>query len=651
MNFLAQIIGISLSEYLPIQNQTTRLLMGSALSGFAYAWFSKIPSVEYFFKKLFYRYSNHKYLILSKDVNNPLCDRLETYVVNKYKELLIRCKIAEKNGEINFTLDNAFFKKTIQENYGNHIIYIHTDISHKDLERLANTNNNSSSNERNEALNLNSIIISSKTASLDEMKAFVSEKTMLKVDSKITRVFRSHIDLGDEHDDGKKKKHKTSASASWKEIHVISNTRIANTILSEKNNKEFYDDVKSFMTEKKDLYNKNGWSWKRGYLVYGPPGTGKTSAIRAIANEFPDIYGIYTIDLAAVADCNNANSIFTDLMSQIHISSQNKPFILALEDADRADIWPKKTRWGYEDPQGKLDIGCLLNEIDGIVQQEGRILIVTCNDKEILENVPQGALMRPGRIDKKVCFDYCDFNQAKKIIQNYYKNIENGEFPEDITEENYEIRPEMSPCTVVNLLQLLGSENLKFEDLKTIVFKSKQSNLNPTQEQENLVQQFGEIINKTVLNEDDPGKSFGRKKSRKMSKRRRKFGNDPDGRYRKRKQTLSRNKIRLKKAEKRLNALKKLIETSEETMPLAKEKADAYKKRKKEKKIKQDKKKKEKEKKENKKLKNKVKTTTKKTKKKTKIVEQEKDANFIIDTPISTKKAASKKRATPLKTV
>lgn len=72
----------------------------------------------------------------------------------------------------------------------------------------------------------------------------------------------------------------------------------------------------------------------------------------------------------------------------------------------------------------KLDIGTLLNLMDGILETPGRILIMTTNRASVLDP----ALIRPGRIDMIVHFQRCSPGEVNEI----YEGITGSEIPKDI---------------------------------------------------------------------------------------------------------------------------------------------------------------------------------------------------------------------------
>ena len=72
----------------------------------------------------------------------------------------------------------------------------------------------------------------------------------------------------------------------------------------------------------------------------------------------------------------------------------------------------------------KLEIGTLLNLMDGILETPGRILIMTTNRASVLDP----ALIRPGRIDMIVHFQRCTSDEVNEI----YEGITGCDIPDDI---------------------------------------------------------------------------------------------------------------------------------------------------------------------------------------------------------------------------
>ena len=67
-------------------------------------------------------------------------------------------------------------------------------------------------------------------------------------------------------------------------------------------------------------------------------------------------------------------------------------------------------------PQEKLTLSGLLNIMDGILETPGFVIIMISNYPERLD----GALIRPGRIDLKIEFPYCDAMMIIDLIEKFY---------------------------------------------------------------------------------------------------------------------------------------------------------------------------------------------------------------------------------------
>ena len=61
----------------------------------------------------------------------------------------------------------------------------------------------------------------------------------------------------------------------------------------------------------------------------------------------------------------------------------------------------------------KLDLGTMLNLMDGVLETPGRILIMTTNKSSALDP----ALIRPGRIDMIVHFKKCSRSEINEIYE------------------------------------------------------------------------------------------------------------------------------------------------------------------------------------------------------------------------------------------
>lgn len=72
--------------------------------------------------------------------------------------------------------------------------------------------------------------------------------------------------------------------------------------------------------------------------------------------------------------------------------------------------------WGSLSPDA-LSLSGLLNVLDGVVDSPGRIVILTSNHPELLDP----ALIRPGRVDKKLMLGYMEVAGVVSMLEHYFQ--------------------------------------------------------------------------------------------------------------------------------------------------------------------------------------------------------------------------------------
>lgn len=167
-------------------------------------------------------------------------------------------------------------------------------------------------------------------------------------------------------------------------------------------------------------YANRGIPWRRGFLFYGPPGTGKTSFTTALAGHFR--LDVYMLNLSSSSlNDQKLESLFSELPTKC---------MVLLEDIDSAGIRreemnaatrPSKRRrrdddGELEEEEEKITMSGLLNVLDGIHSVEGRIIIMTTNNPDSLDQ----ALVRRGRIDQRILFGYATREVSAEIFRHVY---------------------------------------------------------------------------------------------------------------------------------------------------------------------------------------------------------------------------------------
>jgi ATP-dependent 26S proteasome regulatory subunit len=239
------------------------------------------------------------------------------------------------------------------------------------------------------------------------------------------------------------------------------------------------DNVKKrvdFFVKNRKWYDSKGIPYTLGLLLSGHAGTGKTSTIKCLANETKR--HIININLNNdITKSQLENLFFNELVVVLNVSTgvTEKYYIpldkriYVLEDIDcqsdlvmersmkpkhvkspaaeqpatntqqqqpSMDMLPMSSspfsklmhsesssaqkipnmnilKWNQAE---KLDLSFLLNLLDGVLENPGRIVIMTSNYPELLDR----ALIRPGRIDVSANFSKCSHDTIIRMIEFFY---------------------------------------------------------------------------------------------------------------------------------------------------------------------------------------------------------------------------------------
>ncbi|KAG6835270.1 hypothetical protein H0H93_003258, partial [Arthromyces matolae] len=162
----------------------------------------------------------------------------------------------------------------------------------------------------------------------------------------------------------------------WNNIKHKSRRPLNSIILSEGVVESLVNDTQEFL-DTESWYAEAGIPYRRGYLLYGPPGTGKN-----IDCAFPSRE-------ESMADNYRGPGIF-DHQGEMHMHMGR--------------------------PKSLVSLSGLLNVIDGIGSEEGRLFFATTNYIDRIDP----ALLRPGRVDKKVEYKLSTKIQAHALFMQIF---------------------------------------------------------------------------------------------------------------------------------------------------------------------------------------------------------------------------------------
>ncbi|VUC31004.1 unnamed protein product [Clonostachys rosea] len=204
----------------------------------------------------------------------------------------------------------------------------------------------------------------------------------------------------------------------WRKAGQKNARPLTTVILPSKEKDALINDIETFLDEDTKIwYTEHAIPYQRGYLLCGPPGTGKSSMSLSIAGHFD--MDIYVINLT------NAND---QTLEELFLQLPDKCLVL-LEDIDAAGLsrQPQVTFSSISSKMGSakgssgpltggVTLSGLLNTLDGVSSQSGRIVVMTTNYASDLDQ----ALIRPGRVDFKVEFQLADKDVVAGLFRFVY---------------------------------------------------------------------------------------------------------------------------------------------------------------------------------------------------------------------------------------
>lgn len=148
----------------------------------------------------------------------------------------------------------------------------------------------------------------------------------------------------------------------------------------------------------RDLFEKIGIDPPSGALLSGPPGTGKTLLAKAVANttnaRFIHLVGSDLVQKFIGEGSRMVREVFV-------LAKQNIPAIIFIDEIDAIAV--KRTSEVYKgDREVQRTFMQLLSELDGFANTEGIMFLAATNRVDVLDP----AILRPGRFDRVIKFDY-----------------------------------------------------------------------------------------------------------------------------------------------------------------------------------------------------------------------------------------------------
>jgi len=198
-------------------------------------------------------------------------------------------------------------------------------------------------------------------------------------------------------------------------------------------------------------YEDFGINHKLTILFEGVPGTGKSSLIAALASHFNMNIAIisFTPKMTDVGFMRSMRMFERNKHDNEEDGEKERDTLLVIEDMDCIFV----ARKSNDENRNQVTFSGILNALDGVTTGGNQIVIMTTNHIENLDP----ALIRPGRVDHILRFDYATKEQIKEIFTVYTKNDHTIKPDEDIrkiiAQEFYEAVKGLNIKITTSLLQ------------------------------------------------------------------------------------------------------------------------------------------------------------------------------------------------------
>jgi 26S proteasome regulatory subunit T3 len=180
-----------------------------------------------------------------------------------------------------------------------------------------------------------------------------------------------------------------------------------------------------------ELYKQIGIDPPRGVLLYGPPGTGKTMLAKAVAHHtsaaFIRVVGSEFVQKYLGEGPRMVRDVF-------RLARENAPAIIFIDEVDAIATKRFDAQTGADREVQRILME-LLTQMDGFDVSVNVKVIMATNRADTLDP----ALLRPGRLDRKIEFPIPDRRQKRLIFQVCTSKMN---LSEEVDLEDYVSRPD-----------------------------------------------------------------------------------------------------------------------------------------------------------------------------------------------------------------
>ena len=189
-------------------------------------------------------------------------------------------------------------------------------------------------------------------------------------------------------------------------------------VAGEEEAKDALKEIVDFLHDPKK-YSDIGATLPKGALLVGPPGTGKTLLAKAVAGEahvpFFSISGSEFVEMFVGMGAAKVRDLFKQ-------ANEKAPCIVFIDEIDTIGKKRDGSGMGGNDEREQT-LNQLLTEMDGFDGRKGVVILAATNRPETLDK----ALLRPGRLDRRIPVQLPDLTGREAILRVHGKDVKMDE--------------------------------------------------------------------------------------------------------------------------------------------------------------------------------------------------------------------------------